>query len=78
MSDHRPSAWRRIRPWLGLIASFVLVTIWLAIGAASSGGARVPQVECGRPSKLELRRFEDGSAQLYCGRGLLVRISVPW
>jgi hypothetical protein len=32
---------------------------------------------CGQPSRLRLRRFEDGSAQLLCGGRLLARVSVP-
>jgi hypothetical protein len=35
------------------------------------------EVGCGRPEALRLRRFEDGSGQLRCGRRLLVRVSVP-
>jgi hypothetical protein len=34
-------------------------------------------VRCERPAKLRLVRFEDSSAQLFCGRRLLVRVSVP-
>jgi hypothetical protein len=37
----------------------------------------VPRVHCGRPEALHLRRFEDGSAQLRCGRRLLARVAVP-
>lgn len=60
------------------MASIVLLGAWLAWGAMSSEGSRVPQVQCGKPARLELRRFEDGSAQLYCDRRLLVRVAVPW
>ncbi len=34
-------------------------------------------VRCSRPPTLRLIRFEDGSAQLRCGRRILVRVSVP-
>lgn len=29
------------------------------------------------PAALRLRRFEDRSAQLFCGRRVIVRVSVP-
>jgi hypothetical protein len=35
------------------------------------------RVRCDRPRKLRLVRFEDGSAQLRCGREILARVSVP-
>lgn len=66
------------RRWAGIVVSLVALVCWLAWGATSSDGAGVPRVECARPAKLELRRFEDGSAQLLCGRRLLVRVEVPW
>lgn len=64
----------------------------LAVGIASNGLDRVgtaktaearpgsgpaPRVECAAPQTLRLRRFEDGSAQVLCGRRVIVRISVP-
>ena len=35
------------------------------------------RVECRTPQALRLHRFEDRSAQLLCGRRVIVRISVP-
>jgi hypothetical protein len=35
------------------------------------------RIECRIPRELRLRRFEDRSAQLLCGRRVIVRISVP-
>jgi hypothetical protein len=32
---------------------------------------------CARPSALHLLRFEDGSAQLKCGKRVLTRVSIP-
>lgn len=66
------------RPWLGAVASLLILAAWLAWSAASSEGAGVPDVQCGKPGRLELRRFEDGSAHLLCDRRLLVRVGVPW
>jgi hypothetical protein len=47
-------------------------------GAAFAGGSPVPRVQCDQPARLKLQRFEDGSAKLWCGRRLLLRVSVPW
>lgn len=69
-------------------AGVCLVTLapGLATGAALSKGTastiestrnQVARVECAAGSNLRLRRFEDRSAQLFCGRRLIVRISVP-
>jgi hypothetical protein len=38
---------------------------------------RVSRVECEPDRGLRLRRFEDRSAQLLCGRRVIVRVSVP-
>lgn len=45
---------------------------------AGAAPAAVPQLQCEQPRRLELHRFEDGSARLYCGRRLLARVGVPW
>ena len=75
-----------MRLLLSLFALSVLtlgVSVWPAcsshaVGVAplrpASGPARV---ECATPVRLHLRRFEDGSARLECGRRILVRVSVP-
>jgi hypothetical protein len=39
--------------------------------------SRAPRVECEPYRGLRLRRFEDRSAQILCGRRVIVRISVP-
>ncbi len=44
---------------------------------AVAPGAAPLRAECRTPRALRLRRFEDGSARLHCGRRLLVRVSVP-
>lgn len=44
--------------------------------AVPAARAAVQVVRCERPSALRLIRFEDGSAQLHCGRRLLVRVTV--
>lgn len=77
--------WRR-----GICRGVLLVT--LAPGAALSGAlirgvdaeataepaaVAPPRVHCAAPATLRLRRFEDHSAQLLCGRRVIVRISVP-
>lgn len=47
-------------------------------GATDAAPAAKPmRIECKVPRELRLRRFEDGSAQLLCGRRVIVRISVP-
>jgi hypothetical protein len=74
---HQP-AQRLPRRWAGVLVSVVALVAWLVLGATSSNGASAPAVECGRPAKLELHRFEDGSARLLCGRRVLVRVEVPW
>jgi hypothetical protein len=75
-----------MRLLLSLFALSVLtlgVSVWPAcsshaVGVSplgpATGGTRV---ECGTPSRLYLRRFEDGSARLECGDRILVRVSVP-
>ena len=35
------------------------------------------RAECEAPRTIRLRRFEDGSAQLFCAGRVLVRVSVP-
>jgi len=47
-------------------------------GAAIAGGGPAPRVQCDQPTRLKLQRFEDGSAKLWCGRRLLLRVGVPW
>jgi hypothetical protein len=46
--------------------------------ALSSGAAAPARLQCSRPQRLRLQRFEDGSAKLFCARRLLARIGVPW
>jgi hypothetical protein len=41
------------------------------------GRGSAARVACHAPETLRLRRFEDGSAQVLCGRRVIVRISVP-
>ncbi len=49
-----------------------------AVGVAPFRPAPGPtRVECAKPPRLHLRRFEDGSARLECGGRVLVRVSVP-
>lgn len=67
-----------MRPWLGLLITIALLGAWLTWGVRSSDGAGPATVSCGKPAKLKLRRYEDGSAKLLCGRRLLVRVRVPW
>ena len=75
-----------MRLLLSLFALSVLtlgVSVWptcssQAVGVAPFPAAGPPQVECATPRNLRLRRFEDGSARLQCGRRILVRISVRW
>lgn len=50
---------------------------WRGNGRPRSAVPRSFGVRCERPPKLKLVRFEDGSAQLRCGRRILVRVSVP-
>ena len=40
--------------------------------------SRALRVSCERPRLLRLVRFEDGSARLYCGDRVLVRVAVPY
>ncbi|MDX6623762.1 MAG: hypothetical protein QOE75_1694 [Solirubrobacterales bacterium] len=47
-------------------------------GAAAEPAIATPvRAHCSAPRTLRLRRFEDHSAQLLCGRRVIVRISVP-
>lgn len=45
--------------------------------AADPPAATQARVHCSAPKTLRLRRFEDRSAQLLCGRRVIVRVSVP-
>jgi hypothetical protein len=50
-----------------------------AVDAAPFPAAIGPaRVECANPDRLRLRRFEDGSARLECGRRVLALVSVRW
>jgi hypothetical protein len=76
-----------------LAATLAVVAVLFTPGASSAPGAggewvsilpgapaasrSAPVVGCKRPSSLRLIRFEDGSAQLRCGRRILVRVSTP-
>ncbi|HWC07435.1 MAG TPA: hypothetical protein VG458_00140 [Solirubrobacterales bacterium] len=47
-------------------------------GAAAEPAIATPvRAHCSAPRTFRLRRFEDHSAQLLCGRRVIVRISVP-
>jgi len=73
----------------GICRGVLLVTLapgsFFAIAFARGTGAEAtpepkpvaPRVRCAKPDTLRLRRFEDRSAQLLCGRRVIVRISVP-
>lgn len=74
--------------WLVTFAPAALLGIPLAAGGEDAGPAPrsrdavppmrlVPRVACRAPETLRLRHFEDRSAQLLCGRRVIVRISVP-
>lgn len=58
------------------IATAAVVAEKVPVGTAATPH-RVPRVECAPDRGLRLRRFEDRSAQLLCGRRVIVRISVP-
>ena len=76
----RPEPWGRVIPRrLALIALCAVASLSLAGGgAAIAGGGPAPRVQCDQPARLKLQRFEDGSAKLWCGRRLLLRVGVPW
>jgi hypothetical protein len=59
-------------------AAGVALCLVLAGGIASAADRRAPRVECQEPRLLRLVRYEDGSARLYCGERVLVRVSVPY
>ena len=59
----------------GLLASLLIVLAGLASGPDAPRSA--PRLLCERPATLALHRFEDRSAQLLCGRRILVRVAVP-
>ena len=64
---------------MGLRAAVVIALAALvAAAAASAAELRAPRVACERPRLLRLVRYEDGSARLYCGDRVLVRVSVPY
>ena len=64
---------------LALIALCAVALSSLAgSGSAIAGGGPAPRVQCDQPARLKLQRFEDGSAKLWCGRRLLLRVAVPW
>ena len=62
---------------LALIALCAAASVG-ACAADASGRTWVPRVQCDQPARLRLQRFEDGSAKLWCGARLLMRVSVPW
>jgi len=59
----------RRRPWSHMRLMLLLL---LALQPAD-----VPRIECANPATLQLRRFEDGSAQLRCDGRVVVRVAVP-
>jgi hypothetical protein len=50
----------------------------LALGGTAIARPGPNRVECEHPRALRLDQYEDGSARLYCGPRLLLRISVPY
>ena len=67
---------------LGLVAAAgEVVVLERSPAAAHPSGpqtaGRSVGVDCTRPRRLRLVRFEDGSAQLRCAERILVRVSVP-
>ncbi len=75
--------------WLVTLAPAALSASVLAAGLGGGGVSQgeppeaatstrpSTRVACPTPETLRLRRFEDGSAQLLCGRRVTVRVSVP-
>ena len=61
----------------GAIFSGLLMRGIDAEATAEPAVASPPRLHCDAPATLRLRRFEDRSAQLLCGRRVIVRISVP-
>jgi hypothetical protein len=62
--------------------SIALAIAAAALAIASGRSPSAPampavRLECAAARILRLHRFEDGSAQLFCGSRLLVRISSP-
>ena len=57
---------------------FAVLALAAALADAALADVAAPRVECGQPRLLHLQRFEDGSARLWCGQRLLLRIGVPW
>ena len=62
---------------LKLTIAMTLATAGLLVTGAQAANPVVPRLDCAHPASLRLVRFEDGSAQLRCGRRLLVRVSSP-
>jgi hypothetical protein len=67
-----------LRRLTALALCAVALSAHIGSGAAIAGGGPAPRVECDYPARLRLQRFEDGSAKLWCGRRLLLRVAVPW
>ena len=67
-------------PWRGVSRSIAVPVVLavLALGGTAVAGPGPGRVECEHPRALRLDRYEDGSARLYCGPRLLLRISVPY
>ena len=59
-------------------AAAVALCLALGGGIATAAGRQAPRVECQKPRLLRLVRYEDGSARLYCGGRVLLRVSVPY
>ena len=66
---------RRLVP---LVLCAVVASAFTTGGLAVAGGGPAPRVQCDQPARLKLQRFEDGSARLWCGARLLLRVGVPW
>lgn len=60
---------------VGVVAVVAAATL---TAGARAGGETPRRVQCGQPERLRLQRFEDGSAKLWCGRRVLIRVAVPW
>jgi hypothetical protein len=73
--------------WLLPLLLASLVTLAFALSTSAGAGQvreaaplprpQAPRVHCKAPRALELRRFEDGSAQLRCAGRVIARVSVP-
>ena len=61
-----------------LVALLVFVASLLAGTGQSANAGGPATVQCGKPNKLRLVQYEDGSARLFCARRTLTIVGVPW